>query len=53
MRWMAQELFLLPSDGRSCKHDEWSDIWAFGMVIYVRFLIRLNHRERTALLLTS
>jgi len=34
VRWMAKELFT-PPDGASPKHDEHTDMWAFGMVIYV------------------
>lgn len=34
--WMAKELFLGSPDNLSLKHDERSDIWALGMVIYVR-----------------
>ncbi|KLO11712.1 kinase-like protein [Schizopora paradoxa] len=33
IRWMARELF----DGASSKHNEETDVWAFGMVIYVHF----------------
>ncbi len=35
VRWMAKELFV--PGNPSPKHDEKSDIWAFGMVVYVRF----------------
>ncbi len=36
VRWMAKELFV-PGNPLP-KHDEKSDIWAFGMVVYVRSL---------------
>ncbi|KLO13917.1 kinase-like protein, partial [Schizopora paradoxa] len=35
MPWMARELFVVPQNAAPSKHDERSDIWAFGMVIYV------------------
>lgn len=33
---MARELFSTASDGTPHKHDEATDVWAYGMVIYVR-----------------
>ncbi|KLO13876.1 kinase-like protein [Schizopora paradoxa] len=33
-RWMASELLQATHNGSRVKHDEKSDIWAFGMVIY-------------------
>ncbi len=36
VRWMAKELLVSTEDGGVSKCDEMTDIWAFGMVIYVR-----------------
>lgn len=35
VRWMAKELFQSSSNG-SPKYDEATDIWAYGMIAYVR-----------------
>ncbi len=35
VRWMAKELFL-SSNGEVPKHTTMTDIWAFGMIAYVR-----------------
>ena len=41
VRWMAVELFAVrPDDDDSPVHTEATDIWAFGMVIYVCFFAR-------------
>lgn len=34
IRWMAKELLIFSPDIPAPKHDEMSDIWAFGMVVY-------------------
>ncbi len=36
VRWMAIELFPTISGDPPSNHDEKSDVWAFGMVVYVR-----------------
>lgn len=40
IRWMAKEL-LLPTGDESLKYNEQTDIWAFGMVAYVRLVKNL------------
>ncbi len=54
VRWMAKELFQ-PSSSGSPKYNETTDIWAFGMIAYVRtFAISNNDTKicvRTPLLL--
>jgi len=35
VRWMARELFASKSDGTLQRHDRATDIWAYGMVVYV------------------
>ncbi|KLO07521.1 kinase-like protein [Schizopora paradoxa] len=34
IRWMAKELIDVGADGASVGHNEKTDIWAFGMVVY-------------------
>lgn len=46
---MASELLQATHNGSRVKHDEKSDIWAFGMVIYVR-MMRNAYRSQDYLL---
>ncbi|KLO11000.1 kinase-like protein, partial [Schizopora paradoxa] len=36
-RWMAKELFL-----KGACHSQETDLWAFGMVIFVRYILSIN-----------
>ncbi len=35
VRWMARELLAFESDGTPQRHDRATDVWAYGMVVYV------------------
>lgn len=42
-RWMSPEL-LLPPVGQSASHTKESDIWAFGMIVYVSYsVLHVDH----------
>ncbi len=36
LRWMAPELFRSDSGGKPSKQNKTSDVWAFGMLAYLR-----------------
>lgn len=41
LRWIAMELLMVHDSAQPLRHNEMSDIWALGMVIYVRAVITL------------
>lgn len=42
-RWMSPELFL--QDGKPVLHTKNSDIWAFGMAVYVSFIFSYPYKS--------